>query len=101
MRKTITLKLTPDLINQISGHCKRNERSVSWVVKSIINNQFLIMDKQIKTYNPYIFKPVPEKLTISIPMNSFKKLQKLLKFYKVKSQDFLRTEIHFLTRGGK
>jgi hypothetical protein len=101
MRKTITLKLTPDLINQITAHSKRHERSISWIVKNLVNSRFLQIDKLNRTYNHFDFSPVPEKLTISIPMDSFKKLQRLLKFYRVKSQDFLRTEIHLLTRGGQ
>jgi hypothetical protein len=97
MRKTITLKLTPDLRARLEKYCEKNDRSASWVVKNIIDSRLL----GLPLLDLKKFKGVSEKITISIPDQHFQDLNLILFAQDFKLQDFIRTEIYHLTKGRK
>jgi hypothetical protein len=98
MRKTITLKLTPDLRARLEKYCQINDRSASSTVKNLIRNIYW----SYSTFHaPKKFKGVSEKLTISIPEKQWEDLGGILDTLQVKLQDFIRTEIYYLTKGRK
>jgi predicted DNA-binding protein len=97
MRKTITLKLTPDLRARLEKYCEKRDRSASWVIKTLIEDSYNFGDfTDVKK-----FKGVSEKLTISIPEKQWDDLGAILDTLQVKLQDFIRTEIYHLTKGRK
>ncbi len=97
MRKTITLKLTPELRARLEKYCQINDRSASWVIKDIITDRFC----SESCPDAKIFKGVSDKLTISIPIEVSDMLDHLLAFNEQKQQHFLRTGIYNLTKGRK
>jgi hypothetical protein len=98
MRKTITLKLTPELRARLEKYCEKNDRSASWVIKNLIDSdEYFLQDKM----EPKKFKGVSEKLTISIPADKNEELLEILSFWGFKLQDYLRTQIYHLTKGRK
>jgi hypothetical protein len=96
MRKTITLKLTPDLRARLEKYCQINDRSASSTVKNLVIKYSFSPFYEVKK-----FKGVSEKLTISIPENQYKGLNVILTAFNLNLQDFIRTEIYHLTKGRK
>jgi hypothetical protein len=95
MRKTITLKLTPDLRARLEKYCEKNDRSASWVIKTLVDNGPFEPPVLIK------FKGVSEKLTISVPFNCYSLICEQVQYWDVKLQDLIRTKIYHLTKGRK
>ncbi len=96
MRKTITIKLTPELRARLEKYCQINDRSASSTVKNLVNKFGFSPFYEVKK-----FKGVSEKLTISIPESHYKELKVILTAFNLKLQDFIRTEIYLLTKGRK
>jgi hypothetical protein len=98
MRKTITLKLTPELRARLEKYCHIHDRSASSTVKNLVHKKFCSISPfhEVKK-----FRGVSEKLTISIPENQWDELKSMIYTFPFKLQDFIRTEIYHLTKGRK